>query len=298
MLTKTGTLAIAAILLINPTSAVSVDEPAIPHCGQSYGTLALREPQTQYYWWREYDLANPEALIKLYVNQSGCFTMVDRGEGLEMRQDERGLADSGELQVDSNIGKGQMTAADFFLIPNLVAKDSDASGKGIAGVIGGKVGGELGGLLGGLKTKKLEADSILTLVNARTGVQEVTARGTAEHTDISFGAGGLLGAVAAIGGGYSDTEIGRVISAAFAEAYTQLVAHVQQTRTGLEVSAPTEAYSMAVDSEMYTSPSRGDAVRKMRAGTAVYPTGKREGAFLEVKDKFGTTGWVSVEDLE
>jgi len=107
-----------------------------------------------------------------------------------------------------------------------------------------------------------------------------------------------LGAVAAVGGGYSDTKIGRVVSAAYAEAYTKLVAQVQQTRTGLNVSAPTEAYTMAIDSEMYTSPLRGAAVRKMRAGTAVYPTGKREGAFVEVKDKFGTNGWVSVEDLQ
>jgi hypothetical protein len=38
-------------------------------------------------------------------------------------------------------------------------------------------------------------------------------------------------------------------------------------------------------------------VRALRAGTTLNPTGKREGLFVEVTDNFGTTGWVSVEDL-
>ena len=146
------------------------DEPPIPQCDQKFGTLAIVEPETPTYWWREYNLENPEALIKLYVNKSGCFTLVDRGDGLDMRRAERGLADSDELQVSSNIGKGQMVAADYFLVPDLIAKDSDSGGRGLAGAIGGKLGGKLGGLLGGIKTKTLEADTILTLTNARTGV--------------------------------------------------------------------------------------------------------------------------------
>lgn len=278
-------LAVAPIVLIGLSAPIQADEPAIPHCDKSYGALALREPENQNYWWRQYDLENPEALIKLYVSESGCFTMVDRGDGLDMRRSERDLADTGELQVDSNIGKGQMVAADFFLIPDLITKDSDTGGGGWGGAVGGKIGGTVGGLLGGMKTKKLEADTILTLVNARTGVQQVTTRGKAQKTDISFGAGGLLGSVAGIGGGYADTEIGRVIASAYATAYAEMVAKVQRDGSGIDTSAPTQAYSMAVDSEMYVNPSRGDTVRKLRAGMNVYPTGNREGAFMEVKDK-------------
>ena len=40
------------------------------------------------------------------------------------------------------------------------------------------------------------------------------------------------------------------------------------------------------------------AVRNLRAGTELNATGKREGLFIEVEDNFGTTGWVSVEDLQ
>lgn len=273
------------------------DEPAIPTCSQKYGTLALKEPDTNRYWWRDYNLENPEALIKLYVSESGCFTLVDRGDGLNMRRTERDLADSDELQVSSNIGAGQMVAADYFLVPDLIAKDSDSGGSGFAGALGGKIGGTVGGLIGGMKTKKLEADTILTLVNSRTGVQEATARGQANKTDISFGAGGLLGSVAGLGGGYADTEVGRVISAAYATAYTELVEKIKRNGPPAD-SAPTQAYQMAIDSQLYSGPSRGAVVRSLRRGMTVYPTGNRQGAFMEVKDKFDTQGWVSVEDLQ
>ena len=293
------TASLALLLTAGAAPAIAAEEPTIPHCDQPYGALALREPEQHNYWWRQYNLENPEALIKLYVNESGCFTMVDRGEGLAMRRDERALADSGELQVDSNMGRGQMVVADFFLIPDLIAQDSNTGGGGVAGAVAGRFGGKVGGLLGGLKTKNLEADTILTLVNARTGVQTTTARGQAKKRDISFGGGGLVGSIAGIGGGYADTEIGRVVATAYAIAYTELVSKVKASGGALaDNSAPVQAYQMAIATDMYSGPSRGDSVRKLRAGMNVYPTGKREGAFMEVKDKFGTVGWVSVEDLQ
>ncbi len=274
-------------------------EDSIPSCSQNYGTLALREPDTNRYWWRQYNLESPEALIKVMVNESGCFTMVDRGEGMDMRRDERDLADSGELQVNSNMGKGQVLAADYFLIPDLLTKDKDSGGRGIGGLIGGRVGGEIGGLLGGMKTKNLEAETVLTLVDARTSAHKYAVKGYAKKTDLKFGGGGLLGSVAAAGGGYDDTEIGKVIATSYSRAYNELVGKMQQGGgSAASNAAPTQAYTMAVDGEMYTGPSRGQSVRKMRAGMNVYPTGNRNGAFLEVKDKFGTTGWVSVEDLQ
>ncbi|MEL6869587.1 MAG: peptidoglycan-binding protein [Pseudomonadota bacterium] len=292
-------LTIGVFSLVTATTTVTADdEPTIPQCSESYGSLALREPENNNYWWRQYDLENPEALIKLYITESGCFTLVDRGEGMDMRRDERDLADSGELQVDSNFGKGQVIAADFFLIPDLINRDKNSGGNALGGALGGKIGGTIGGVLGGLRTKKLEADTLLTLVNARTSATTASARGQAKKTNVRFGGGGLVGGIAALGGGYGDTDIGRVIATAYALAYTELVEKVQSSGDATDNSAPTQAYQMAIDSEMYTSAARGSAVRKLRKGMAVYPTGKREGAFMEVKDKFGTTGWVSVEDLQ
>ena len=274
------------------------EEPSIPKCDAPYGSVALTEPSGGGGWWQTYDLENPEALIKYYVMESGCFTLVDRGAGLQMGMNERALNESGDLQMSSNVGGGQLVSADFFLVPDLVADDDDKGGSLIGGLIGGKVGGNLGGILGGVKTKNLEADTILTLVNSRTGVQTVTARGKAQKRDLSLGVGGLLGVGAGIGS-YQDTEIGRVIAIAYATAYTDLVSKVQSSGGALaDAGAPAQSYIVALDTDMYLQAERGDSVRGLREGMNVFPTGNRDGAFMEVQDKFGTTGWVSVEDLQ
>lgn len=292
------TICAALLGTLSLTAQAKDDEPTIPHCDRPYGSVALTEPSTGGSWWQSYDLENPEALIKYYVTESGCFTLVDRGAGLQMGMSERALNEAGSLQVGSDIGGGQLVAADFFLVPDLVADDDDKGGSAIGAAIGGQIGGSLGGLLGGVKTKKLEADTILTLVNARTGVQTVTARGTVEKRDLSIGVGGLLGVGAGVGT-YQDTEIGRIIASAYATAYTDLVEKVQASGGALaDASAPTQSYVVALDTSMYTGPERGDTVRSLREGMNVFPTGNRDGAFLEVTDKFGTTGWVSVEDLQ
>lgn len=288
-------MALAAVPL---KVAAAIEEVSIPHCDQPYGVVALQEAASGGGWWDSYDLENPKALIKLYVNESGCFTLVDRGAGLEMGSNERMLSQSGELQVGSNVGGGQLLAADFFLVPDLITKDDDSGGKRFGGILGGKINGSIGGLIGGVKTKNLEADTILTLVNARTGVQAATARGHAKKRDFSFDVGGLLGTAAGVSS-YQDTEVGRMIASAYATAYAELITKVQASGGALTaVSAPVESYVIAVDTDMYVAASRGETVRGLREGSFVFPTGERAGTFLEVKDKFGTLGWVSVEDLQ
>src|SRR3546814_10797701 len=52
----------------------------IPVCSRSLGTLAVVESQGRN-WWSGQRLASPTALIKVFVNRSRCFTLVDRGVG-------------------------------------------------------------------------------------------------------------------------------------------------------------------------------------------------------------------------
>src|ERR1700743_1025687 len=85
-------------------------EANIPTCGRNLGTIAIREPDHN--WWSDLNLASPEVLLKVFVRKSGCFTLVDRGKGFEMAQQERALASGGDLQGGSNTGKGQVKAAD------------------------------------------------------------------------------------------------------------------------------------------------------------------------------------------
>jgi curli biogenesis system outer membrane secretion channel CsgG len=205
-------------------------EAEMPHCARPLGVLALVPPDKE--WWREYNLGTPEAIIKVFVQESGCFTMVNRDRAMQSRNMERALADSGELQQGSNMGKGQVKAADFFLQPDIVTANKNSGGGGLgaaAGALGGLFGGAgsvIGGIAGGINVKKGEANVTLSLVNARTTEESLT-QGYARKTDISWGAGGgagWWGGFAAAGGyGYQDTAIGQVIVLAYLDAYRKMV---------------------------------------------------------------------------
>ena len=63
-------------------------------------------------------------------------------------------------------------------------------------------------------------------------------------------------------------------------------------------AAAPAAATTAVDTKMHaTADLKSATLRTVRAGTALTPTGQRQGLFIEVQDSFGTKGWVSVEDM-
>src|SRR5689334_17430848 len=206
-------------------------EAQIPQCTHRIGTLAIVPPDQQ--WWRELNLGSPEAIIKVFVQQSGCFTIVNRDRSMQSRNMERALADSGELQQGSNMGKGQVKAADYFLQPDIVSTNKNSGGGGAGAALGGilgHVGGwgrAVGAIAGGIDVKKGEANVTLSLVNARTTEEEALTEGYFRKRDLSFavggGAGWWGGFAAAGGGGYENTEIGQIIVLAYLDAYKKLV---------------------------------------------------------------------------
>jgi curli biogenesis system outer membrane secretion channel CsgG len=207
-------------------------EQDIPMCTHRIGTLAIVPPDKE--WWRELNLGSPEAIIKVFVQQSGCFTIVNRDRAMASRNMERALADSGELQAGSRMGAGQVKAADYFLQPDIVTANKNSGGGGagaaiggILGHFGGGFGRSVGALAGGIDVKKGEANVTLSLVNARTTEEEALTEGYARKTDVSWGAGGgagWWGGFAAAGGyGYQNTAIGQIIVLAYLDAYKKLV---------------------------------------------------------------------------
>lgn len=213
----------------------------IPRCQRNLGTVAIVEPDNQ--WWRELSLGSPEAIMRVFVQQSGCFTLVNRGRSMQSRAMERAMADQGELQEGSNLGRGQVKAADYFLQPDIVTTNSNSGGGGVAGALGGLLGGRLlGGLAGGLNVRKKEANVTLAVVNARTTVEEALVEGHARKSDLSFGGGaggGWWGGFAAAGGaGYQNTEIGQVIVLAYLDAYTKLVTQLGGLPEDASAAAP------------------------------------------------------------
>jgi curli biogenesis system outer membrane secretion channel CsgG len=216
-------------------------EAEIPVCTRRLGTIAIVEPETK--WWSELGLSSPEAVIKLFVSRSNCFGLVDRGKGLAARAVERALGDSGELQRGSNIGKRQVKAADYVIVPDIISKNSNSGGGGMFGGLAGALGGRLvGGLVGGLRVSKKEASVSLSLVNVRTTEIEALKEGYARKSDVGFGggAGGWWGGgLAGVGGSsYQNTEIGQVLVLAYLDAYTKLVSDLGGLPANASAAAP------------------------------------------------------------
>jgi len=244
-------------------------------------------------------LSSPESLLKLFAARSGCLRIVDRNGGLAMRNQEAELGRGGDLQRNSNVGRGQVAAADFFLIPDIANSNSNSGGNALGGIAGGLIGGRLGALAGGINTRRAEAQTLITLVNARTTEQVYVAEGVAKKTDVSFGigggAGGWGGFAGAAGGGYANTDIGKVITAAYFNAFIDLVGYMQRQQPGaIQAAAPIQAYSIKSTAQLRATPSpTAKLVRNFDAGDMVYPTGQKNGVWWEVDDETGNRGWVS-----
>jgi hypothetical protein len=192
------------------------------------GAMAVVEPQSAILVsLRRYNLSSPVGLIRLMIQQSNCFIVVERGAGMQNMMQERSLASSGQLREGSNVGGGQMVTADFVMTPSVVFSENNAGGVGTA--VGGLFGRTAGAVAGGLKFK--EAQTSMLLADARSGVQVAAAEGSASKSD--FRLGGLLGGFGgggggAIGlGGYSNTNEGKMVAASFADNYNGIVRAVR-----------------------------------------------------------------------
>jgi curli biogenesis system outer membrane secretion channel CsgG len=307
---KPSHAAMAAMLAFTTTSAAFVtpagaadiqaktqDKQAqIPTCSHRIGTLAVHEPQTN--WWQGLGLESPEALLKVLVQQSGCFTLVDRGAGFAMAQQERALAAGGGLQGGSNLGAGQIRAADYVLVPDIVSKNGNSGGTNVGGLLGGLVGGFAGAIISSINVSSKTADVTLAITNVRTTEQEALTQGHGDKTDIGFGVGGggfFGGGFAAAGvSNYQNTAIGQVVVLAYIDAYTKLVTQLGGLAdVPAAASAPSQSLTMSRPGRLYaTASEKSKVVRALDPGMALYPTGKKQGVWVEVSDEVGNKGWV------
>ncbi|MCW8808311.1 MAG: peptidoglycan-binding protein [Rhodanobacter sp.] len=299
-----GLLVLAGGILATPASyAGSNAQPQIPRCSRTIGTLAVHEPQSGDAWWTSMNLESPAALIKVYVAQSGCFTLVDRGAGLQAAEAERALAAGGEERVGSNIGKGQMKAADYVLIPDIANRNSNAGGNRIGGILGGLLPRGIGAVVGGISLHKKTADVVLTLTDVRSTEQVALEQGHSDKTDIGWaggGGGGFFGGFAAGGAsGYANTEIGQVIAMAYLDAYGKMVADLQRNAPDSRADNVQQAVRLTEATKMYADANlKSSIVRSLKSGMMLYPTGDKVGIWWKVSDELGNVGWVLSNKLE
>jgi curli biogenesis system outer membrane secretion channel CsgG len=267
----------------------------VPHCSRKLGTVSIEngdDPSA----WTQASLAPPAKLLKVLVQRSGCFNIVDRGTGLNAAQRERAIGGGLGLQRRSNVGMGQIKAADYVLIAEIGGANSNVSGSGIAGGVGGLIDHRVGALLGGLKSKKMEANTVLSLTNVRTTETIATEEGYAAKNNLSFGVGGFFAVAGAVGGGYDNTDIGRIVTLSFIQAYSKMVTNLGLLQPGSEgtaEAAPSRTYTAQGPVAMRaTASAKGRLIRTLPAGSAVYLTGKKAGLWWEVSDENDNTGWV------
>jgi hypothetical protein len=209
------------------TQGAQGESPDQEKCDKPMGAIAVVEPQDYIMQaLARYNLQSPSGLIRMMIQQSNCFIVIERGVGMQNMMQERALSQSGELRQGSNMGGGQMVGADFVLTPSVVFSEDDAGGVG--GALGGLLGKKnkmLGAVAGGLKFQ--EAQTSMLVADARSGVQVAAAEGSAKKADLRLGA--LLAGGGAAGGlgGYGKTNEGKMIAASLLDNYNGIVRSVR-----------------------------------------------------------------------
>lgn len=206
--------------------------PVLERCAAPLGTISLIE-NVNAGWYTiltgEYKLPPTANLLRLMIQQSNCFVVVERSAaGMVAMNRERDLQKSGEMRSGSNFGKGQMVSSDFGLSPEVIFNEGNAAGTGA--LLGALIGGGAGRAFAqiGAATKTREASVLLTMIDNRSSVQIAASEGSASKTDFG-GFGALAGISGAAGlGGYTNTPQGKVIAAAFMDAYNGMVVTLRQ----------------------------------------------------------------------
>jgi curli biogenesis system outer membrane secretion channel CsgG len=197
----------------------------IAKCDAPITSVALAESPYGYQVLTSYQLpASPLPLVRLIMQQSGCFRVLDRAAGLRGAVQEQELKDKGILKESTVVKKGEGIGARMTVTPSLVFSE-DKAGQGWIAILQLIPGlRDLAGAAANVKFK--EAQVVLLLVDNETTEQLAAATGSARTTDLGLG-GFMLGKLPGGGLGWSNTNEGKVIAAAFLDAHNKLVTQVR-----------------------------------------------------------------------
>jgi hypothetical protein len=261
---------VAPAQTLGGASGPAGDATQVERCDAPKGTIAVVEPQTQMLQsLQTMGLGSPTGMIRLIIQQSNCFQVVERGVGMQNMMQERALAAGGQMQGGQNIGQGQMVAADFVLTPAVVFSNPNAGG--IGGGLGGLLGGRaavIGAIAGGLKFK--EAQTSMIMADTRSGIQVAAAEGSAQKTDFSIGAALFGGGAGAALGGYGNTAEGKIVAASFLDNWNKIVLAVRNNPSLVAATAGPASQANAAASVKANAGNAGDVYVAKIAGVKVF----------------------------
>ena len=286
-------------------------------CDRPLGTAALVEiDNNSASLLQTVGLQSPTPLLRLMMAQSKCFMVIDRGAALGNIQTEQRLKQSGMLQSGATTARGRMVSVQYLITPNVVFSNPNSGGASALGALGGffGLGGAIiGGVLGSMKIK--EAQTALFLTDAQTGLQTAVAEGAAKVTDFggSAGLGGFGSGILGLGavGGYGNTAEGKLIAAAYLDAFNSLVAQIRATKPNLptvtgEPKASKASVPAFVAGGNFTPVVWVNIREKASASSAVIGNAGPGAVLVTVGDVRGrwwlvrsgeTTGWVHSRNL-
>lgn len=260
-----------ALTAVAPWALAADSAPNVEKCSREMGSLAVAEPQSHVlHSLSRYKLGSPSIMLRMIVQESGCFAVVERGVAMQNLQQERALAAGGQLQGDANIGGGQMQGADFVMTPAI--QFSDDTG-GMGGAIGGLLGraggmlGALGGLAGGVQFK--EAETTILIADVRSSIQVASAEGKASKMNFSLGGWGWGGLGWAAGGGYSKTPEGKLLAASLLDNYNKIVIAIRDKPTLIRQTSASSQNNAAQSTRATTSAAPARAPAPVMAAPAM-----------------------------
>ena len=288
----------------------------VERCERPLGTIAVSENQgASYSQLQSYGLGSPVALLRIMIQQSNCFTVVERGVAMQNLQQERALAANGEMLAGSNVGRGQLQAADFVMTPSVQFTAGNTGGVNAAlSNYGGRFLGGLGGIVGGIagNIKFKEAQTSLLIADVRSGIQVAAAEGMAKKTDFGISGWNWGGAGYSSLGGYTNTPEGKMVAASLLDNYNRIVATVRNqtsliktsslasrenagasTREGTPVAPGSSVFARLSNVKVYSEPrTSSKLLASLKRSEEAIATGEEVNGFVKIDGENVAGGWV------
>lgn len=188
----------------------------LQRCSEPLGTLALTDSGDAYV-----------PIVRMIVQQSNCFIVVERGRAYNNVDFERQLKQSGLTRnaPAQEQTQGTLLAADYTLVPSVTF--AEPSGFALTTGLGGLFGSGLNKVDTSAQVQTLGASTTLLLLDNASGAQIVAAQGSAKNYNLGAGVGVLGGLIAGVNA-YAATPQGKIVAAAFLDAYNRLVLAARQ----------------------------------------------------------------------